>query len=254
MPLYYEYAPDSRLQNLVETYWVSKGYIDTPVTQRIMPDGCVDIIFDFEENCITRPRSQGQPDIVGTMSSYFDISYSPGHTYKLGIRFNPAGITAFTRVPVHEFTNLSTDLMLTDTLFDNAFHEQMPELESTEARLAHINRYLLSRLPHTYQPEQRIVHAIDLITGSKGQFSIGRLSEEVCLCQRQFERRFKDAVGISAKVFSRVIRFRYTQQYMKQHPNESVYSAALSCGYHDDSHLAKEFRQLGGVVPKSIHG
>lgn len=252
MPLYREYLPDSRLQNLVETYWVTKGVVDAPVIHRIMPDGCVDIIFDFEENCLTRPRSRGIPDIVGTMSSYLDISYTTGHTYKLGIRFNPAGITAFTRIPIQEFTNHTLELTLADTLFDDSFHEQMPDLESTEARLNHINRYLISRLPGIYQPEKRILHAIDLITSSKGQFTISKLSEEACLCQRQFERKFKDAVGISAKVFSRVIRFRYTSKYIKCNPHESIYSAAVTCGYHDDSHLAKEFRQLGGILPTEL--
>lgn len=43
--MYNEYPSDLRLQHLIETYWVIEGIVDESISQRIMPDGCVDIIF-----------------------------------------------------------------------------------------------------------------------------------------------------------------------------------------------------------------
>lgn len=252
MVSYIEYAPPPALASLVETYWVLEGMVDSSISRRIMPDGCVDIIFDFIESNINRNREAGIPDIVGTMTTYFDLDYSFGEVLKIGIRFNPAAITAFTRVPVNEFTNHTMRLSMIESLFDESFHEQLNDRMTVHERLAYISNYLISLLPRLKVPEERIVHAVNTIKKLHGQITVARLSDEVCLCGRQFERRFKHSIGISPKAFIKVERFRHTQQYLKNNPEESMFSAALNCGYYDDSHLFKDFKVLGGILPTDI--
>ncbi len=249
---YTEYSPPAALAALVETYWVLDGEAESLFSHRVMPDGCVDIIFDFLGENYNRGRYAGIPELVGTMTSYFDLDYTSNVMLKIGIRFNPVAITAFTKVPVNELTNNIMLLSMIESLFDESFHERMNELVTIPDRLAHISNYLISLLPRLLAPEERIVHAVNIIRNTGGQITVARLSDEICLCSRQFERRFKQSVGISPKAFIKVERFRQAQRYLKSHSGESMYSAALNCGYYDDSHLFKEFKLLGGILPTDI--
>ena len=247
--MYKEYPPDLRLQHLIETYWVADGMVESPVTQRVLPDGCVDIIFDFGSSNNTRQHSAGLPKLVGTMTSLLEISYQPGQVQMMGIRFAPAGITAFTRIPVSGITNRNIELPLTETLFDESFYERLPEMESMQERIAYINAYFLTRIHKLYLPDRQIRHAVSLIQGNNGHLSVRKIAGEVCLSERQFERKFKTTIGISPKAFSNIIRFRSVYSYMETHPDESMYEIAIACGYHDHSHMNKEFQRLGGLSP-----
>lgn len=242
--MYKEYLPDLRLLHLIETYWVADGVIENSVTQRVLPDGCVDIIFDFGSN-----TPAGLPKLVGTMTSLLEISYQPGRVQMMGIRFAPAGITAFTHIPVSGITNQNIELPLTETLFDKSFYERLPDMECMQERIAYINVYFLARMHKLYLPDKQIRHAVSLIQNNNGYFPVRKIAAEVCLSERQFERKFKTTIGISPKAFSNIMRFRSVRKYMETHPDESMYEIAIACGYYDHSHMNKEFQRLGSLSP-----
>lgn len=246
--MYKEYPPDIRLQHLIDTYWVADGMIDAPITQGVMPDGCVDIIFDFGHR-----HYQGKsPKLIGTMTSLLEVTYQAGQVQMMGIRFAPGGITAFTRMPIHEITNRNIDLPLSETLLDSSFYESLPDIALITERIAHINKYFIDRLHKLYTPDKQIMHAVSLIGNNHGQLSVKQLAGEVCLGERHFERKFKTAIGISPKTFSNVMRFEFTRHYLKRYTEESLFSASIACGYHDLSHMNKEFQILGRISPSEF--
>lgn len=251
--MYYEYPPDIRLAHLIDTYWVAEGTIEHSFRQGILPDGCVDIIFDFGHNVSTRRPATGMPDLVGTITSLLEITYPVGEVHMMGIRFAPGGITALTRVPLFELTDQNVELALIDNLLDEAFYQRLPELPGMHERIAYLNQYFTARLNTLFIPDERVTHAISFIRANNGQLSVKQLAEETCLSERQFERRFKATIGISPKQFNNIIRFRYTRRYVKTHPGESMYEVALACGYHDHSHMYKAFRQLGNLSPSDLN-
>lgn len=247
--MYKEYQPDARLAPFIETYWIAERTVGTEITERILPDGCVDIIFNFRTIDEEQTQQQGIPHIVGTMTSFLDITYSIGEVQMLGIRFRPTGITAFIQAPVYEFTDRNIDLRMVDSLFDQSFYKYLPERPTIKEKIEYIDNYFIRKLSDILTPDPRIVYAVNIITNTKGQISINEISKYIYLSQRQFERRFKYAVGISPKTFSRIIKFRNTIEYIKTNRDESLFSIAVDCGYYDHSHLTKEMKQLGGKLP-----
>lgn len=244
--IYNEHTPDIRLQAFVECYWSGSGLATSLVSHKVIPDGCVDILFSFSGDNSSDLFKQGQPFLNGTMTYSFDVFQPYNISDMIGIRFKPAGITAFTRVPVNHMTNMHLDMTNVETLFGTELYESLPGIKSGKERIAHIEKYLLERLSYAYQPDQRIIYTTQMIMESNGQKSIKDIIRSVCLSERQFERKFKSAVGVSAKTFSKIIRFRHASQYIISHPDESLYSAAYACGYYDHSHLIKDFKELGG--------
>jgi AraC-like DNA-binding protein len=246
MYYYHEYSPDIRLSHWVKTYWVASGFLSNEVTSKILPDGCVDIIFLFDKS-----KSTFYTKIAGTMTLFTEISH-PQSMEMFGIRFQPTGITAFTRVPIKEFTDRDVELPLVDTLFDKSFYETLPEKQSVEEMIRHTDNYLINCIPYLYYSEKQIIRAVDLIYLAKGQLPLAAVASDVCLCQRHFERKFKSAVGISPKMFAKVFRFKHALRCLKNYPHKDLLTVAIECGYYDHSHLIKDFKTLSGDAPTEL--
>jgi transcriptional regulator GlxA family with amidase domain len=181
------------------------------------------------------------------------IEFDPTeHAQMFGIRFKPVGITAFTRIPLIEFTDRSEKLALVETLFDKSFYEILSEKRSTTEFIAHTNNYLINLLPHLYHTDEQIVHAIDTINLAKGQLSLADLATDVCLSQRHFERRFKATTGITPKMFAKTARFQHAMENILAYPNKDLMTIAIDSGYYDRTHLTNDFKSLSGETPNDL--
>jgi AraC-like DNA-binding protein len=240
---YQEYSPDIRLTPWVKNYWFATDFAYSEVTPKIFPDGCPYIIFKFD-----RTVGTSFAYLLGMRTAFIEADY-PKSTQLFGIGFKPAGITAFTRLPLHELTDRRVELALVETLFDKSFCESLPEKQSIAEIVAHTNSCFLKRVSCLYPVENQIIRAVDLISLSKGQLSPADVASDVCLCQRHFERKFKSAIGVCPKTFAKISRFNYALQCMSEYPNKDLLKIAIDCGYYDHTHLAKDFKSLAGDTP-----
>jgi AraC-like DNA-binding protein len=74
-----------------------------------------------------------------------------------------------------------------------------------------------------------------------------------CLSQRQFERNFITRVGISPKLFIRIVRFEFAMKIKNGSRDKSWLDIAFESGYTDSSHLLKEFREFAEFPPSSFY-
>jgi AraC-like DNA-binding protein len=231
----------------VETYWSTNGFVEYEKKSRILPDGCVDILFFLYDT------KQGGlkpccPHIIGTMTTFSEITYL-GVVKVVGIRFRPGGITAFTRVPVNEFTDMRIELNSVESVFDNSFCADISGDMSINDLISYVDNYLLERLPRLFVPDERIRYAISLFRHEKGNIPVSVVASKACLSGRQFERRFLSEIGISPKAFNRITKFQSTYNFLKLKPKQSLFETAVDCGYYDHAHLIKEFKRLSGDSP-----
>lgn len=248
--IYSEFQPHALLTPYIETYWTANGFRGEEECQRVLPDGCVDIILSLRTptHCGWIPF---RPNIVGTMTSFYEGSYVDGESL-FGIRFRPVGFTAFCRVPIHEFTNEKVELTLVESLFDEGFYEGLSKKETIGGLICQVDAYLVQKLGEVFTVDPQIVFAVNLIRRSNGLVTPSEVADKSCLSLRQFERKFKSAVGISPKMFSRIIRFQYVHDYLKASDYTGLLSAAVDCGYYDQAHLIKDFKAFSGNVPSDF--
>ena len=243
---YQEYNPDARLTAWVKNYWLATNFVHSEVLPKVFPDGCMDIIFDFDKT-----KGISHVEIFGTTTSFIEFD-SAKHAQMFGIRFKPAGITAFTRIPPIEFTDRSVELSLVKTLFDKSFYETLPEKKSATELIAHTNNYLINLLPHLYHSERQITCAVNTINLAKGQLNLAALASAVCLSQRHFERKFKAAIGVSPKMYAKIVKFKHAMHNIVAYPNKDLLTIAIECGYYDRTHLMKDIKSLSGDVPTDV--
>src|SRR6266511_4413825 len=77
-PMLREFAPSARLAPWVEVFWTRDAFTsDAAVTQRVLPDGCADIVF-----------ADAAAVAVGTMTSPLVLTETRAPAL-LGVRFRP---------------------------------------------------------------------------------------------------------------------------------------------------------------------
>ena len=74
-----------------------------------------------------------------------------------------------------------------------------------------------------------------------------------CLSLRQFERNFITRVGISPKLFIRIVRFENAMKFKKVFLEKSWVETASACGYTDSSHLLREFKEFAEFPPSRFY-
>ena len=115
-----------------------------------------------------------------------------------------------------------------------------------------IENWLLSELRRCRIPPHipRIGHALQTLMADT-RLSVRGLADMVCLGQKQFGRVFADYVGMKPKEYSRIVRFQKSL-WMFQNHHDSYADIAYTCGYSDQSHFIREFRQFAGITPSAV--
>jgi transcriptional regulator GlxA family with amidase domain len=85
-----------------------------------------------------------------------------------------------------------------------------------------------------------------------GNVAMEKMASLSCLSLRQFERVSKDRIGIPPKLFARLIRFSRAYRMRENFPLLTWSFIAHECGYFDQMHFIRDFKQFAGVTPGVI--
>lgn len=247
---YKEYKPSASLEHLIDCYWISKIDKSTTLGSRIIPDGCVDIIFRFGGDLSTTKYTCFEPILHGTMTSSFLFVPENGISEMLGVRFLPAGISVLTKLPISEITNGMVGIFDIDSLFNREFVETVCDIPNYQMRIRFIDQWLLAAQQSFFALDVQIFKSLNRAATLSGKIDVIELASVACLSPRQFERRFRTKVGLTPKEFLQVLRFRKAKRLIDFNPQKSVLEVAFECGYYDHSHLNKDFLRFLGEPPR----
>ena len=82
--------------------------------------------------------------------------------------------------------------------------------------------------------------------------SVTDLASITCLGKKQFERLFNELVGINPKEYARIVRFQKSLKLLQHYSDVNQAQLAYQCGYADQSHFIREFKQFSGYTPLSL--
>jgi AraC-like DNA-binding protein len=96
--------------------------------------------------------------------------------------------------------------------------------------------------------------AANEIMRNHGRSRIDFLAHQTALSIRNFQRMFRERVGVPPKAYSRIVRFEAAVRAKAASPHVSWMTIAHEFGYHDQMHLIHDFRQLSGDTPSGTLG
>jgi AraC-like DNA-binding protein len=169
----------------------------------------------------------------------------------LELRLTPLGAHRLLGLPMHEVANRSVELAdllpgaaeLTGRLRDAATWEERFDL---------VEHFLLRRLAGTAPPPPEIEWTWHELRRSGGRAAIGELAAELGWSHRRLIARFRDGIGLAPKAAARVLRFDRAISALSSPRAPELAEVAVRCGYFDQAHLNRDFRELAGTTPAAF--
>ncbi|SDF31650.1 helix-turn-helix domain-containing protein [Pseudonocardia oroxyli] len=93
-------------------------------------------------------------------------------------------------------------------------------------------------------PRPEVAYAWHRLTATGGTLRIAELAEEIGWSRRHLALCFRDETGLTPKSAARVIRFERACDLLRT--GRTLADTAATCGYADQPHLARDFRDLAG--------
>lgn len=221
--------PGPPLSDFVDLLWYWDGYMPAHAAERLLPTGTIELVMNLDA---------GPPGFAGARSEYFTIPTTAMRRV-IGAHFHPGGAFPFLGMPAGELQD--TDMTLDDPLL----REAILEAPTPEGRLGVLERALLARL------RGRERHpAVRFAVGELRRIpSVATVTEQIGMSVRRFSDVFRDEVGLTPKVYGRVMRFQSVVQRVWTLHDVDWTDVALACGYYDQAHFNHDFRAFSGLTP-----
>lgn len=255
--MYKEYSPCAVLSPYIDKYWEVEGKTEYGMRFDITVDGCTDFIFTLGNSAEaagdTLVMQPYRSYFIGPMHTNLELTIRAETIHMFGIRFLPCGLFRFMKLPLDELRNIRVSVNDLDTVFKDSFAERLVESPSFQERISLIENYLMDCLTKSsYIPEAQILHAVHRIQAENGCLSIDTLVNDICLCRRHFERKFKLYTGFSPQKYGRIVKFRHAVGLLRNAYSDNLLSIAIQAGYYDVSHFSREVKNFSGNTPGSF--
>lgn len=241
--IYQEIKVHPALQKYILCYWKFEvPYIVSDVTHihhYIIPDGCASMVF-----CYHPHFSKCFSILVGPTKNVTETDVFAKSVY-VGVRFRP-GVT-------REIFGLSGE-QLRDQIHRPApnlpnFDDEKiyGEIHNGTTVFATLDEELLKFFEKLQPDVDKLVgQATDLIINSKGNLKIAELIRQLPLSERQLQKRFRQAVGLTLKEFATIMRVRASVIQLELE-KEDYQSTVYNSGYFDQAHFIRDFSRLSNI-------
>jgi AraC-like DNA-binding protein len=241
--------PSELLSPYVKHYWLMTINSAVQASERVIPTGMMCLMFHRGERIFSSSEEQWQPRtfLSGQDISYTDLSYY-GDIDMISVEFRPGGAKAFFKMPMIELYGQTVSI---DALSDPQLVElekRLSDAVNPDSCVSFIEQFLYKRL---YQLDTCNLKRINAVMQSiyRGERNIDLLAQTACLGYKQFKRIFADYVGANPKDYLRVVRFQKALYTLQTQSDVTLTQLAYDCGYYDQAHFIKDFKQFSGYTP-----
>ena len=245
------------LEPYLECVWLawSASPLKTRQTQRVVPDACPELVIQlqdpFDRWVDEAWRTQPRVFLAGTLTAPWLLR--PGLRVRtLGARFRPAAVRRFFAVDMKDAVDREVELpAVTDPLqMEDLLEALGPEADSSRL-FERLEAFLASRLSDRLaadagQSERLIDRAVGLVVAGKGRSTIRLLAAELGCHVRSLERAFAQDLGITPKLFARIVRLNAVLATFDEPERSNGVDLALEMGFFDQAHLLRDVRLLAG--------
>jgi len=252
---YAEIPPLPDLAGIIDRFWTLSGDATSlgADTQPVLPDGRPELILHFGdafERVHTNGVVERQSSIIFAAQMTSQLLLRPtGRIRVLGVRFHPFGAAALITGHHHTLAGMTLGLDALAPALSRALERVRASTDDLSEAVAQVQRTLLDWVdPSRIDP--RVRSAVHAIVRANGHVSIDYVAARVSTTRRHLERRFLDSVGVTPKRLARISRFQHALRILEasDSPAPGTHTAA-TCGYADQAHFVRDFRDLAGCPP-----
>jgi AraC-like DNA-binding protein len=214
--------------------WTSRPGPGATGAARVLPDGCMDLIWKDGVLLVAGPDRTAQL-----------VPRTPGEEYT-GLRFAPGTGPALLGVTAHELLDLRVPL---DQLWPARAARILADRVGDAAdRAAALEHAALGRPGALEPPPDRVRQG--LLTALRQGAGVAEAARTVGLSDRQLHRRCLTDFGYGPKTLARVLRLGRALELARGGLPFAL--VAAGAGYADQPHLAREVRALAGLPLRDL--
>ncbi|RAW02232.1 helix-turn-helix domain-containing protein [Pseudochryseolinea flava] len=231
--MYHQVKTQGFLSHFVKCFWKYAYNGGQPIPYTIIPDGCFDLIIEFQQDQLTKVK------LTGVWTQPVDITILP-QTKMFALRFKLLAADYLLRYNIKPILNTSVSLP-----FDFWGIDQM-QFDDFDFAVSTMSSRLNLALKQFQNIDTRKLKLFEASYSGEVQ-SVGAVADEVHWNSRQINRYFQDRFGFPLKTFLSIIRAHGTYREIAKgnlHPTPK---------YFDQSHFVKEIKKYTGVTPHELH-
>jgi AraC-like DNA-binding protein len=229
-------APRALARHVACVWW------RTGPSDRVLPDGCVDIVWTGRRLLVAGPATRAvAPDV------------DPDEV-TLGVRFRVGSAGIALGFPASELLDHSARADDVWGKSGTRLEQLVADQPGPQRRLETLTQFAGLRLSEAHTEDPLVRAAVLELTWPKPR--VAELCGRLGISERQLRRRFAGAVGYSPRTLGRVLRFqRFLAVAANRNPSgdgNGLARVAAEAGYADQAHLTRECRDLAGVPPAAL--
>ncbi len=241
------FAPPPDLGDVVDQLWVSSWDLpnDAPHELSLLSDPSVNFAFEAGDGT---PGSR----VVGVWTKLFRRTLT-GRGHVRAVKLRPGAVRAFTTLSASELRDRVEPLSTLFRSATRALTQRVLEGDEEIGLGALVDWLRGARRPAAPRADTRdAIALVKKIAESPEITSAAALAEAAGVALRSLQRLFHAEVGAPPKVIIRRYRLQEAALRIERGDAPSLAALAATLGYADQSHLAKDFRNVVGKSPSAF--
>ncbi len=247
------YIPQAPLSHYVNEIWLWEDYFPPHPKERILPGGMMELVVNLSDAPMQmyyeidhyQPHDFKNLFVAGPRSEFFLVDTTRPTTV-MGVYFKPGAALPFFKTSGRELQNLHVPLdVFWHREADNLYH-QLREAKTAQRRFQLMEAALCARLADYTERHRAVGFALSAFNRD---YNVTQVMDQIGLSPTRFIQVFSEDIGLTPKLFCRVLRFQNALREIVNRKTDSWADIALSCGYFDQSHLINDFQAFAGISP-----
>jgi AraC-like DNA-binding protein len=260
--------PAPPLRPFVAWYTGYRQACVAPARHRGLPSPVLTMIVTLDDPLVIavhpdprQPASQHDVLLGGLHTSPALITHD-GRQSGVQLGLTPLGARALLGMPARELVSIDVDGEDVLGRFAAELRERVLQADTWRGRFAVLDDLLARRAEHGVSMRPEVGYAWDRLLAADGALPISELAARTGWSARHLTGQFRAETGLPPKAAARVMRFTLARRLLRspyearegQGSGERAAAATLAdiaaaCGYYDQAHLARDFRDLAGCPP-----
>jgi AraC-like DNA-binding protein len=248
---YLEHAPNPLLQSCVRTLWYCRAPGIAHRRERVLPNGCMEIVITLSRNYLTDCGAGGLTDgrlpaaiVVGARTRCGVVDTADMEEL-IGVAFQPGGFPRLFRERADALSEQTIDLA--DVWGQSNLIDRLRDAATPIDKLRTLD-VLLTEICDRGKDHSPLLAQSLYLFAEKG-LSVAECARSVGVSARRLSEVFRERVGLSPKVWCRIGRFQMALAALYRGADVRWSELALDCGYYDQSHFANDFHAFSGLNP-----
>lgn len=241
------YQP-SKFNDLIERIWFLENTKEE-IEVLSPPDQYINLVFPISNSTWAHNNLKVISPLIEGITLRSSLAKYPPNTKLIGVRFYPFGLASFANIQGKDLLNKTMEL-------EELTNENIDEIQNgkNEMEIIAAIEKLLSQL-FSQENHDKTKLARDFYQYFRWDHqaaSIEEFCEDFGTNYTSLNRKFSKTVGISAKRFERLIKFRKALCSLTD-TSQRLTSIGIDSGYFDQSHFIREFKLFMNHSPKTYN-